>query len=172
MVVQMEEKIVSVKDKSQINEGELSPSGIEELSSEEEIEEREPSIIKATDLEDRVKVLFEIDKKTAKKLLNLCQALDCSKRQFITEALQNAIAKYEDIGYLDYVLKDDVVDSIIARLKEKQVTILMPKAYRKIRDFLKDKESITQGNKWQEFLRKMKLEDEENPQVAYFITWR
>lgn len=152
---------------------------------EEDIEEAEEpevqeyaEVIEATEKADKVKVLFETDRKTAKKLSDLCTILDISKREFIEKAIKEHIAKLEDLSYLEnFPLNDPYVrvDDFIAYLKARQITVLMPKALRKIKEALEPKFAITLGvNKWVEFARKMGIDVEEasSPTHAFYIKWK
>ncbi|MEM5867511.1 MAG: hypothetical protein QXG39_06295 [Candidatus Aenigmatarchaeota archaeon] len=177
-----EVKVKTVKKVSEIPPEEKSAEKLEErefenLTGEPEIEEY-AEVIEATEREDKAKIIFETDRKTAKKLTELCDILDISKREFIEEAIKSHIAKLEDLSFLDNFNLSDYyvrVDDFIAYLKAQKITVLMPKALKKIRENLEPKPAITLGvNKWVEFCRKMGLDIEEasNPTHAFYIKWK
>ena len=157
----------------------LTEEEAEELEEEpeEDIEEY-AEVIEATEKADKVKVLLELDKRTAKKLTELCDILDKTKREFIIEAIKDHIEKFEDLSFLEnFNLSDPYirVDDFIGYLKARNITVLMPKALKKIRENLEPKWAITLGvNKWVEFCRKMGLDVEEasNPTHAFFVKWK
>lgn len=181
-------EIKAVKKASEISDKSEPEEEIEALT-EEEAEELEPEkpeeeaeryaeVIEATEKSEKVKVLFELDKRTAKKLTELCDILDKTKREFIVEAIKEHIEKFEDLSFLEsFNLSDPYVrvDDFIAHLKARHVTVLMPKALKKIRENLEPKWAITLGvNKWVEFCRKMGIDQEEaeKPTHAFFIKWK
>lgn len=163
-----EEEFEGIAEEKLEEEEQEEPEGIEEYA----------EVIEATEKADKVKVLFEVDRKTAKKLTELCVILDKTKREFIQEALEKHIAFYEDLSYLDgFNLSDPYVkvDEFIAYLKARKVTVLMPKALKRIKENLEPKWAISLGcNKWVEFCRKLGLDSEEagKAKVAYYVEWK
>lgn len=172
-------EIEAVKKPSDVNPKEPTEEKTVELEPEEDFEEEKVAeVIDATEKADKVKVVFEIPKKTAQKLKNICALLDCTQREFITEAITEKIAKIEDVSYLDEfdLRPNDVrVDDLIAFLKAKQVTILTPKALKRICQGLKGKWAISLWkDKWVEFCEKLGLDPEEAETTthAYIIHWK
>jgi len=175
-------KVKTVKKVSEIPPEEKSAEKLEEeefkdLTEEPEIEEY-AEVIEATEREDKAKIIFETDRKTAKKLTEICNLLDVSKREFIEEAIKKRIAELEDFSFLENSpLKDPYVrvDDFIAYLKARNVTVLMPKALKKIKENLEPKFALSLGvNKWIEFCRKMGIdvEDANEPTHAFYIKWK
>ena len=119
--------------------------------------------------DENIQVLFYMSKKDLECLKGTASIFNKAYSEIIREAVKKHLDKLNDISYLDDVLKDNVVDSIIARLKEElkeeRIDYLTPKAIHKIYAFFKAEyvpsiHSLPGIHKWEEFCMKMGISKE------------